>query len=132
MKASQAVGAGALGLIFGTNIQSILSNCELIAFSDFDMSGRPGSTSGNELLDSLLSNIGQAGASASPLGTLLSTLGQPQPGSSTSSRLSPSPLLSSAEVAQPAISPLLLGAGRLLLQNWQPVLQVVARRVLKV
>ena len=98
------------------------------------MSGRPGSTSGNELLDSLLSNIGQAGASASPLGTLLSTLGQPQPGSSTSSRLSPSPLLSSAsaEVAQPAISPLLLGAGRLLLQNWQPVLQVVARRVLKV
>ena len=100
------------------------------------MSGRPGSTSGNELLDSLLSNIGQAGASSSPLDTLLSTLGQPQPGSSTSSRLSPSPstLLSSAsaEVAQPAISPLLLGAGRLLLQNWQPVLQVVARRVLKV
>ena len=51
---------------------------------------------------------------------------QPQPASS-GSLLSTSPLppSTSTEVSQPPISPLLLGAGRLLLQNWQPILQVI-------
>ena len=49
---------------------------------------------------------------------------QPQPASS-GSLLSTSPSTASTEVAQPPISPLLLGAGRLLLQNWQPILQVI-------
>ena len=49
---------------------------------------------------------------------------QPQPASS-GSLLSTSPSTASTEVSQPPISPLLLGAGRLLLQNWQPILQVI-------
>jgi len=94
------------------------------------MSGRPSSNSVNDLLGSLLSNVA-TGQPASPLGrpfvqealgSLLSTTGQPQP---SGSQLSPLPLPpTTSEVAQPPISPLLLGAGRLLLQNWQPILQV--------
>lgn len=93
------------------------------------MSGRPGSSGVNELLGSLLSNV-TTGQSASPLGplvqealgSLLSTTGQTQP---SGSRLSPAAALppTTSEVEQPPISPLLLGAGRLLLQNWQPILQ---------
>ena len=103
---------------------------DYLSFSDLDMSGRPGSSGVNELLGSLLSNV-TTGQSASPLGplvqealgSLLSTTGQTQP---SGSRLSPAAALppTTSEVEQPPISPLLLGAGRLLLQNWQPILQV--------
>ena len=97
------------------------------------MSERPGPSSVNDLLGSLLSNMATAGSNvktgqpaSSPLGSLLSSLGQPQP-ALYGSLLSTSPMppsSTSSEVAQPPISPLLLGAGRLLLQNWQPILQV--------
>ena len=92
-------------------------------FSDFDMSGTPGPSSVNELLGSLLSNMATGQSASSPLGSLLSSIGQPAaPGSLLSS--SPLPPSTSIEVAHPPISPLLIGAGRLLLQNWQPILQV--------
>jgi len=91
------------------------------------MSGRPVQSNVNELLGSLLTNMasGQSASSSPLLGSLLSSMGQqPQPASS-GSLLSTSPLppSTSTEVSQPPISPLLLGAGRLLLQNWQPILQ---------
>jgi len=88
------------------------------------MSGTPGPSSVNEMLGSLLSNMTTGHSPSSALGSLLSSIGQPQPtapGSLLST--SPRPPSTSTEVAQPPISPLLLGAGRLLLQNWQPILQ---------
>ena len=61
----------------------------------------------------------------SPLGSLLSSLGgQPQPAGGSLLSTSPLPSTTSTEVAHPPISPFLLGAGRLLLQNWQPIMQV--------
>ena len=98
-------------------------------FSDLDMPGTPGPSSVNELLGSLLSNIATGQSASSPIGSLLSSIGQPQ---SSGSLLSTSPLPPSisTEVAHPPISPLLLGAGRLLLQNWQPILQVRSRLVI--
>ena len=98
-------------------------------FSDFDMSGTPGPSSVNELLGSLLSNMATGQSASSPLGSLLSSIGQPAaPGSLLSS--SPLPPSTSIEVAHPPISPLLIGAGRLLLQNWQPILQVRSSAVI--
>ena len=88
------------------------------------MSGTPGPSSVNEMLGSLLSNMTTGHSPSSALGSLLSSIGQPQP-TAPGSLLSTSPLPStSTEVAHPPISPLLLGAGKLLLQNWQPILQV--------
>jgi len=86
--------------------------------------GRAGSSGVNDMLGSLLSNVA-AGQPTSPLGplaqealgSLLSSTGQPQPSGS----LLPPPTTS--EVAQPPVSPLLLEAGKLLFQNWQPILQ---------
>ena len=97
-------------------------------FSDLDMSGTPGLSSVNELLGSLLSNMATGQSTSSPLGSLLSSIGQPTaPGSLLPT--SPLPPICT-EVAHPPISPLLLGAGRLLLQNWQPILQVRSRLVI--
>jgi len=87
------------------------------------MSGTPGPSSVNEMLGSLLSNMTTGHSPSSALGSLLSSIGQPQP-TAPGSLLSTSPLPStSTEVAHPPISPLLLGAGKLLLQNWQPIMQ---------
>jgi len=86
------------------------------------MPGTPGPSSVNELLGSLLSNMATGQSASSPLGSLLSSIGQPTASGSLLST-SPLPPSISTEVAHPPISPLLLGAGRLLLQNWQPILQ---------
>ena len=89
------------------------------------MSGTPGPSSVNEMLGSLLSNMTTGQSPSSAFGSLLSSIGQPQP-TAPGSLLSTSLLhpSTSTEVTHPPISPLLLGAGRLLLQNWQPILQV--------
>ena len=100
-------------------------------FSDLAMSkGRGAGSSGvNEMLGSLLSNV-PTGRPTSPLlgplaqealGSLLSTTGtgRPQP----SGPLLPSSPLEVAQ-RQPPISPLLIDAGKILFQNWQPILQV--------
>ena len=60
---------------------------------------------------------------ASFLSSALSQIQQPGP-SCTSSRSLLSISSGSGEQEEPPISPLLVGAGKLLLENWQPILQV--------
>ena len=91
-----------------------------------DMTRRP-SNACEEVLRALTPSSGDSGpssSSSSPVASFLSSaLSQiQQPGPSSRSLLSISS--DSGEQEEPPISPLLVGAGKLLLENWQPILQV--------
>ena len=91
-----------------------------------DMTRRP-SNACEEVLRALTPSSGDtrpSSSSSSPVASFLSSaLSQiQQPGPSSRSLLSISS--GSGEQEEPPISPLLVGAGKLLLENWQPILQV--------
>ena len=90
------------------------------------MTRRP-SNACEEVLRALTPSSGDTGpssSSSSPVASFLSSaLSQiQQPGPSSRSPFSISS--GSGEQEEPPISPLLVGAGKLLLENWQPILQV--------
>ena len=93
------------------------------------MTRRP-SNAYEEVLRALTPSSGDTGPSSSStspiasfLSSALSQIQQPGP-SSSSSRSLLSISSGSGGQEQPPISPLLVGAGKLLLENWQPILQV--------
>ena len=94
------------------------------------MTRRPSNAYEEELrekLRALTPSWGPSSSSSSPVASFLSSalsqIQQPGP-SCTSSRSLLSISSGSGEQEEPPISPLLVGAGKLLLENWQPILQV--------